>query len=101
MNHYTPTTLPARTPTDWDAIARAHLAAIGNGGFTPCQDWELWTGLMNDVGIIPMTRAIGKTPADIGARFHAITEPFKVGDLRHVPIEAQEALVRALRGRLS
>ncbi len=63
MNDFT--TLPARTPTDWDAIARSHIAAIGNGGFTASQDYRLM---------------------DIHQR---------------LTLDAHEALVRALRGRLN
>ena len=53
------------TPTDWDAIARSHIAAIGNGGFTASQDYRLM---------------------DIHQR---------------LTLDAHEALVRALRGRLN
>ena len=81
----TPTTHINSLPRDW----------------TAAQDWTLWSGLGMGYGIIAISHAVGKTVADVGARFHAITEPFKVGDLRHVPLDAQLALGRALRGRLN
>jgi len=66
MTHFTPDQPPtARTAAEWDAIARAHIQAIGNGGFTASQDYRLM---------------------DIHQR---------------LTLDAHEALVRALRGRLS
>ena len=100
MNHYTPTTLPARTPTDWDAIARAHLAAIGNGGFTASQDYRLMEGLALGYGLPAVASSIGVTPNAAADRFKAL----RIGMMdihQRFTLDAQEAMVRALRGRLS
>lgn len=93
--------LPTRTASEWDAIARDHLAAIGSGGFTPTQDYRLMEGLALGYGLPAVAHSVGVTSNAAADRFHAITEPFKVGHLRQVPLDAQEALVRALRSRLN
>ena len=79
------------TPTEWDAIARAHLAAIGNGGFTASQDYRLMEGLAMGYGL----------PAVAAAdRFRALRSGMM--DIhQRLTLEAQEALVRALRSRLN
>ena len=79
------------TPTDWDAIARDHLVAIGNGGFTASQDYRLMECLAMGYGLPAVAaadrfRALRSGMMDIHQRF---------------TLEAQEAMVRALRGRLS
>ena len=83
-----------RTPTDWDAIARAHIAAIGNGGFTASQDYSLMEGLP------AVAHSVGVTPNAAADRFKAL----RIGMMdihQRFTLDAQEALVRALRGRLN
>ena len=100
MNHYTPTTLPARTAADWDAIARAHLAAIGNGGFTASQDYRLMEGLALGYGLPAVAASVGVTPNAAADRFKALRAGMM--DIhQRLTLEAQEALVRALRSRLN
>lgn len=79
----TPATHIRTLPTDW----------------TAAQDWALWSGLGMGYGIIAISYAVGKPPADVGARFHAITDPFKVNGM--VPEDMQAAIERVLRGRLN
>ena len=100
MNHYTPTTLPARTPTDWDAIVRAHISAIGDGGFTASQDYRLMEGLALGYGLPAVAASVGVTPNAAADRFRALRSGMM--DIhQRLTLEAQEALVRAMRGRLS
>jgi len=92
MNHY--------TPTDWDAIARAHLAAIGNGGFTASQDYRLMEGLALGYGLPAVAASVGVTPNAAADRSRALR--YGMMDIhQRFTLEAQEALVRALRGRLN
>ena len=101
MNRYTPTTPPVtRTATDWDAIARAHLAAIGNGGFTASQDYRLMEGLALGYGLPAVANSVGVTPNAAADRFRAL----RIGMMdihQRFTLDAQEALVRALRSRLN
>lgn len=88
------------TPTDWDAIARDHLAAIGNGGFTASQDYRLMEGLALGYGLPAVAASVGVTPNAAADRFKAL----RIGMMdihQRFTLEAQEALVRALRGRLN
>lgn len=91
------------TPTDWDAIARAHLAAISNGGFTAAQDYRLMEGLALGYGLPAVAASVGVTPNAAADRFKAL----RIGMIttfsnRQIfPLDAQEALVRALRSRLN
>ena len=100
MNHFTPTTLPTRTAAEWDAIARAHIAAIGNGGFTASQDYRLMEGLALGYGLPAVAASVGVTPNAAADRFKAL----RIGMMdihQRFTLEAQEAMVRALRGRLN
>ena len=100
MNHFTPTTFPTRTAADWDAIARAHIAAIGDGGFTAAQDYRLMEGLALGYGLPAVAHSVGVTPNAAADRFRAL----KIGMMdihQRFTLEAQEALVRALRSRLN
>lgn len=101
MNHFTPTTPPVtRTAADWDAIARAHIEAIGNGGFTASQDYRLMEGLALGYGLPAVAASIGVTPNAAADRFKAL----RIGMMdihQRFTLDAQEALVRALRGRLN
>ena len=73
MNHFTPTTPPVtRTAEDWDAIARAHIEAIGNGGFTASQDYRLMEGLALGYGLHAVAASIGVTPNAAADRFRAL-----------------------------
>lgn len=102
MNHFTPTTPPTtRTAADWDAMARAHLAAIGNGGFTPTQDYRLMEGLATGHSIPVVASAVGVSADAATARFRAMRIGVLVTYSRReiFPIEAQEALIRVLRAR--
>ena len=67
--------------------------------WTAEQDWTLWSGLGMGYGIIAISHAVGKPVADVGARFHAICEPFKVSGM--VPDHMQAEIEAVLRGRLS
>lgn len=100
MNNFTSTSLPTRTPSEWDAIARAHLAAIGNGGFTAAQDYKLMEGLALGYGLPAVAAAIGVTSNAAADRFKAL----KIGMMdihQRFTLEAQEAMARALRSRLN
>ena len=101
MNRYTPTTPPTTsTAADWDAIARAHIQAIGNGGFTATQDYRLMEGLALGYGLPAVAASVGVTPNAAADRFKAL----RIGMMdihQRFTLEAQEALVRALRGRLN
>ena len=101
MNRYTPTTPPTtRTAADWDAIARAHIQAIGNGGFTAAQDYRLMEGLALGYGLPAVAASVGVTPNAAADRFRALRSGMM--DIhQRLTLEAQEALVRALRGRLN
>ena len=101
MNRYTPTTPPTtRTAADWDAIARAHIQAIGNGGFTAAQDYRLMEGLALGYGLSAVAASVGVSPNAAADRFKALRAGMM--DIhQRLTLEAQEALVRALRGRLS
>ena len=73
MNHFTPTTPPTtRTAADWDAIARAHIQAIGNGGFTASQDYRLMEGLALGYGLPAVAASVGVTPNAAADRFRAL-----------------------------
>ena len=88
------------TPTEWDAIARAHLAAIGNGGFTASQDYRLMEGLALGYDLPAVAASIGVTPNAAADRFKAL----RIGMMdihQRFTLDAQLALVRALRGRLN
>lgn len=101
MNHYTPDQSPTtRTATEWDAIARAHLAAIGNGGFTAAQDYRLMEGLALGYGLPAVASSVGVTSNAAADRFKALRLGM-VDIHQRFTLEAQEALVRALRGRLN
>ena len=101
MTHFTPDQPPtARTAAEWDAIARAHIQAIGNGGFTASQDYRLMEGLALGYGLPAVAASVGVTPNAADDRFKAL----RIGMMdihQRLTIEAQEAIVRALRGRLS
>ena len=89
-----------RTAADWDAIARAHLASIGNGGFTPTQDYRLMEGLALGYGLPAVAASVGVTPNAAADRFKAL----RIGMMdihQRFTLEAQESLVRALRSRLN
>ena len=88
------------TPTDWDAIARAHIAAIGNGGFTPTQDYRLMEGLALGYGLPAVAASVGVTPNAAADRSRALRNGMMDIHQRFT-LDAQEALVRALRGRLN
>lgn len=95
----TPTTPPV-TRTDWDAIAVAHLKSIGNGGFTPTQDYRLMEGLALGYGLPAVAASIGVAPNAAADRFKALRSGMM--DIhQRLTLEAQEAMVRALRGRLN
>lgn len=92
--------LPTRTAAEWDAIARAHLAAIGNGGFTAAQDYRLMEGLALGYGLSAVAHSVGVTSNAAADRFKALRAGMM--DIhQRLTLEAQEALARALRGRLS
>ena len=97
----TPTTPPTTpTPADWDAIARAHLAAIGNGGFTPAQDYRLMEGLALGYGLPAVAASVGVTSNAAADRSRTLRSGMMDIHQRFT-LEAQEALVRALRSRLN
>lgn len=77
---------------------RDHIATLPRD-WTPEQDWVLWSGLNEGYGIIAVSYAVGKHVTDVGARFHAMTDPFKVDGT--VPDDVQEEIARVLRGRLN
>ena len=97
----TPTTPPVtRTAADWDAIARAHIEAIGNGGFTAAQDYRLMEGLALGYGLPAVAASVGVAPNAAADRFKAL----RIGMMdihQRFTLDAQLALVRALRGRLN
>lgn len=95
--------LPTRTAADWDAIARAHIQAIGNGGFTPTQDYRLMEGLALGYGLPAVAYSVGVTPNAAADRFRALRSGMVTayGTREVFSLDAQEALVRALRGRLN
>jgi len=97
--HYTIT----RTASEWYAIARDHLAAIGDGGFTPAQDYLLMEGLAMGYGIDAVAASIGVNPAVANQRFRAMRIGMIVTYINRqiFQLDAQEALVRALRARLN
>ena len=89
-----------RTPTDWDAIARSHIAAIGDGGFTASQDYRLMEGLALGYGLPAVAASVGVSPNAAADRSRALRNGMM--DIhQRLTLEAQEALMRALRGRLS
>ena len=88
------------TPTDWDAIARAHIAAIGNGGFTATQDYRLMEGLALGYGLPAVAHSVGVTSNAAADRFKALRSGMMDIHQRFT-LEAQEAMVRALRSRLN
>ena len=88
------------TPTDWDAIARAHLASIGNGGFTPSQDYRLMEGLALGYGLPAVAHSVGVAPNAAADRSRALRAGM-IDIHQRLTLEAQEALVRALRSRLN
>ena len=100
MNHFTPTTLPTRTYPAWAAFAVAHIAAIGNGGFTPTKDYRLMEGLALGYGLPAVAASVGVTPNDAADRFKALRSGMM--DIhQRLTLEAQEALARVLRSRLN
>ena len=88
------------TPTDWDAIARAHLKSIGNGGFTASQDYRLMEGLALGYGLPAVAASVGVTPNAAADRSRALRNGMMDIHQRFT-LDAQEALVRTLRGRLN
>ena len=91
---------PTLTPTDWGAIARAHLASIGNGDFTASQDYRLMEGLALGYGLPAVAASVGVSSNAAADRSRAL----RIGMMdihKRLTLDAQEALVRVLRGRLN
>ena len=88
------------TPTDCDAIAVAHLKSIGNGGFTASQDYRLMEGLALGYGLPAVAHSVGVTSNAAADRFKAMRSGMMDIHQRFT-LDAQEAMVRALRSRLN
>lgn len=91
---------PTRTKAEWERAARDHLAAIGDGNFTPTQDYRLMEVLALGYGLSAVAASVGVSPNAAADRFKVL----RIGMMdihQRFTLDAQEALVRALRGRLN
>ena len=88
-----------KTPSEWIAIARAHVAGLDRAAFTTAQDLalceELWAGYKLDA----IAAKLVVTPMDALRRFREVIAPMCLRySWRDVfPIDAQTALLAALR----
>ena len=86
------------TRGDWDRIAADHIAAIGDMGMTPAQDFELVYSLFLGISLGDIAARMKLPPGDVKQRFAAMRDGLI--DRRGVfPLIAQEALVAVLKRR--
>jgi len=88
-----------KTPSEWSAIARAHVASLDHSTFTAAQDLALCEGLWAGWSAEHVAAKLVIPPLDAVRRFRAITGPLH---LRYAwrdvfPLDAQTALLAALR----
>lgn len=88
-----------KTPSEWVAIARAHVASLDHSTFTAAQDLALCEGLWAGWHPWAVAERIGVEPLDAVRRFKLIIAPLQLRySWRDVfPIDAQTALLAALR----
>ena len=91
---------PEKTRSEWERLAADHIAAIGNMGMTPANDFALVYGLLhNNTSLDELAARRVLAPHVVKARFRALRDGLL--DRRGVfPLLAQEALVVALKRRL-
>lgn len=88
-----------KTPSEWIAIARAHVAGLDHSTFTAGRDLTLCEGLWAGYRIDVIAAEMNITPMDALRRFRYIIAPMQLRySWREVfPIDAQTALLAALR----
>ena len=90
---------PEKTRSEWERLAADHIAAMGDMGLTPAQDLELAYGLFLGLSLDEVAARMELAPHVVKARFRALRDGLL--DRRGVfPLDAQEALVVALKRRL-
>ena len=90
---------PEKTRSEWEQLAADHIAALGDMGLTPAQDLELAYGLFLGLSLDEVAARMVLAPHVVKARFRALRDGLL--DRRGVfPLDAQEALVVALKRRL-
>ena len=90
---------PEKTRSEWERLAADHIAALGDMGLTPAQDLELAYGLFLGLSLDELAARMVLAPHTVKARFRAMRDGLL--DRRGVfPLDAQEALVVALKRRL-
>lgn len=88
-----------KTPSEWAAIARAHVAGLDHSTFTAAQDLALCEGLWAGYSHEVVAAKLVIPPKDAVRRFRVIIAPMQ---LRYswqdvFPLDAQTALLAALR----
>lgn len=90
---------PEKTRSEWENLAADHIASLGDMGLTPKQDLELAYGLFLGMSLDELAARMVLAPHVVKARFRALRDGL-LDRCGVFPLDAQEALVVALKRRL-